>query len=140
MDPDASTKRCKIKPFPPEQEFTTDVDRMSLTLALEVDSYPESKQYNNKELLVAQTLKVTINGVDRIVVLAGLVLDHLRRLAKNLGVLNCGSLNKYNHCQAIALYFTYQESLEEKGLVVSSNASRITNNTVCRAVNVILLQ
>lgn len=134
-DASASTKRRKVKPFPPELEFITDADRKSFTLALEVDSNPKSKRYN-QELLVAQTVKVTINGVERMVDLAGLVLDHLRRLAKNLGVLNCGSLNKYDIRQAIASYFTYQESLEEKGLVASSNASRITN-TVCRAVNVI---
>ena len=50
--------------------------------------------------------------------------------------MNGGSLNKYDIRQAIASYFTYQESLEEKGLVTSSNASQITS-TVCRAVNVI---
>jgi hypothetical protein len=94
MDPDAS-KRRKIKAFPPELEWITDADRKSFTLALEVDSNPKSKRYN-QELLVAQSVKVTTNGVERIVDLTGLVLDHLRRLAKNLGVMNCGSLNKYD--------------------------------------------
>ena len=134
MDPDAS-KRRKVKAFPPELEWVTDADRKSFTLALEVDSNPKSKRYN-QELLVAQSVNVTINGIERIVDLNGLVLDHLRRLAKNLGVVNTGSLNKFDIWQAIASYFTYQESLEAKGLVASSNASRMTS-TVCRAVNVI---
>ena len=134
MDPGA-TKRRKIKAFPPELEWITDADGKSFALALEVDKNPQSKQYN-QELHVAQSIKVTVNGDERIVDLAGLVLDHLRPLAKNLGVVNCGSLNKYNICQAIALYFTYQESVKENGSVTSSNASRITN-AVCRAVNVI---
>ena len=135
MDPDAS-KRRKIKAFPPELEWITDADRKGFALALEVDKNPKSKRYN-QELLVAQSVKVTINGDERIVDLAGLVLDHLCRLAKNLGaVVNCGSINTYDIRQAIASYFTYQESLEEKGLVTSSNASQITS-TVCRAVNVI---
>jgi hypothetical protein len=79
MDPDAS-KRRKIKAFPPELEWITDADRKSFALALEVDKNPKSKQYN-QELLIAQSVKVTINGVKRIFDLAGLVLDHLRRLA-----------------------------------------------------------
>ena len=109
MDPDAS-KRRKIKAFPPELEWITDADRKSFTLALEVDLNPMSKRYN-QERLVAQSVKVTINGNEKIVNLTGLVLDHLHCLAKNLGVVNCGSLKKYNIPQAIASYLTYQESL-----------------------------
>jgi hypothetical protein len=136
MDPNES-KRRKIKPFPPELEEITNADRKSFILALEVDTNPKSKRYN-QELLVAQSVKVSMNGVATIVVhLKGIVVDHLRRLAKNLGVLNCGSLNKYDIRRAIASHVTDQESREEKRRVGSSrHASRITN-TVCRAVNVI---
>lgn len=49
MDANAS-KKCKTKAIPPELEWITDADRKSFTLALEVDSNPKSKQYN-QELL-----------------------------------------------------------------------------------------
>lgn len=68
--------------------------------------------------------------------LTTLTVSHLRQLCKNLGIMNCGSLSKYEIRRAIATYFSYQERLEKNGMLPSSAASRMTS-TVCRAVNVI---
>jgi hypothetical protein len=99
------------------------------------DTNRKSKNYG-QENLVAQTVKVTVNFRDIIVNLKVLTVSHLRQLCKNLGIMNCGSLSKYEIRRARATYFSYQERLEKNGMLPSSAASRMTS-TVCCAVNII---
>ncbi|KAI2492718.1 hypothetical protein MHU86_21825 [Fragilaria crotonensis] len=121
--------------FPPELAWVTDQDRKNFALGLEVDSNRKSKNYG-QENLVAQTVTVNLNFKEIVVNLTTLTVSHLRQLCKNLGIMNCGSLSKYEIRRAIATYFSYQERLEKNGMLPSSAASRMTS-TVCRAVNVI---
>ena len=58
---------------------------------LEVDPNPKSKHYGSECLLVAQTVTVrNPNNEDVTFDLKTLVVDHLRQLYKNVGVMNCG--------------------------------------------------
>ena len=68
--------------------------------------------------------------------LKSLTVDHLRKLCTNIGIVNCGSQNKFNCRKAIATYFRYQDTLETSGLKPMSHASRVTS-TICRAVNIV---
>ena len=69
----------------------TDEDRSArFGLAIEVDPNPKSKHYGS-ECLVAQTVTVrNPNNEDVTFDLKTLVVDHLRQLYKNVGVMNCG--------------------------------------------------
>ena len=113
----------------------TDDDRSRFGLALELDPNPRSKSYGS-ECLVAQTVRVNVNNGEVIVDLKILIVDHLRRLCKNVGVVNCGSANKFECRKALATFIKYQDELERKGLTATSTASRLTS-TICRAVNVV---
>ena len=73
----------------------TDEDRSKFGMALEVDSNPKSKTFGT-EFLVVQTVNVIVNEKEVKFDLRTLVVDHLRRLCKNVGVINCGSFNKFD--------------------------------------------
>jgi hypothetical protein len=46
-----------------------------------------------------------VAGSTKMYELSSLTIDGLRKLCKNIGVVNCGSHNKYNCGKAIATYF-----------------------------------
>ena len=102
---------------------------------MEVDTNKKSKHFGHDQL-VAQSVKVTINNVDRVVDLSSLVVDHLRRLCKNLGMTHTGSLSKFEIRESIATYFQGMENLEESGITPTTVASRRTSTILC-LVNVI---
>ncbi len=131
----SSDPKRKVKDFPPELAWVTDQDRHNFVLAMEVDTNKKSKHFGNDQL-VAQSVKVTINNVDRVVDLNSLVVDHLRRLCKNLGVTHTGSLSKFEIRKAIASFFQGMENLEQSGITPTTVASRRTS-TILRLVNVI---
>ena len=60
----------------------------------------------------------------------------LRILCRNLGIVNCGSKNKFECRRTIAALFLYQDKLETNGLMPRSHAGRLTS-TLCRAINVV---
>jgi hypothetical protein len=101
--PSSSYPKWKVKNFPPELAWVTDQDRHNFVLAMDVDTNKKSKHFGNDQL-VAQSVKVTINNVDRVVDLKSLVVDHLRRLCKNLGMTHTGSLSKFEIRKAIASF------------------------------------
>ena len=68
--------------------------------------------------------------------LKSLIVEQSRKLCANLGIVSCGSQNKFNCRQAIAGYFRYQDALDINGMKPTSHASRLTSN-ICRAVNVV---
>ena len=65
-----------------------------------------------------------------------LVLDHLRRLCKNLGIRHVGSLSKFEIRKSIATYFDGMDNMEKNGISPTTVASRRTS-TILRLVNVI---
>jgi hypothetical protein len=79
---------------------------------------------------------VRINHVNRVVELNTLVLDHLRRLCKNLGIRHVGSLSKFEIRKSIATYFDGMDNMEKNGISPTTVASRRTN-TILRLVNII---
>lgn len=133
--PPASNRKRKIKAFPIELANVTDDHRSRFSFALELDPNPRSKYYGS-ESLVAQAVAVNVDNREVVVDLKTLVVDHLRQLCKNIGVVNCGSANKFDCRKALATYIKYQDELERKGLTATSTASRLTS-TICRAVNVV---
>jgi uncharacterized membrane protein YgcG len=89
--------------------------------------------------------------------LCSVSVDHLRKLCANLGILNAGSLSKFNCRKAIAICFRKNQEEEESSSssrattidiqpttatttfsphAASSSSSRVTSS-VCRAVNVV---
>jgi hypothetical protein len=130
-----SEPKRKVKEFPPELAWVTDQDRKNFVLAMEVDTNKKSKHFGLDQL-VAQSVTVQINHVDRVVELNTLILDHLRRLCKNLGMRHVGSLSKFEIRKSIATYFNSMDNLEKSGVSPTTVASRRTS-TILRLVNVI---
>jgi hypothetical protein len=81
-------------------------------------------------------VKVIVNNNETLFDLKTLIVDHLRRLCRNIGVVNCGSFNKFDCRKALATFLKYQEKLDEKGLSASSASARLTS-TIIRAVNIV---
>jgi hypothetical protein len=137
-----STKKTKKRrDFPPDLAKLSDKDRDKFELVLEIDSNPKSQSFN-KEFLVAKSVTMQSTSTEgdeaRLITyeLGTLTIDNLRKLCKNIGIVNCGSHNKYNCRKAIATYFTYQDRLIATGMKPTSHSSRVTS-TVCRAINVV---
>ena len=95
---DSDRKKRKVKALPIEIAFLTDEDRAKFELALEIDSNPKSKTFG-KEFLTAQSVRLPSSSSDEPAVnfdLKSLTVDHLRKLCTNIGIVNCGSHNKFN--------------------------------------------
>jgi hypothetical protein len=135
---DSDRKRRKVKALPIELALVTDEDRGRFDLSLEIDTNPKSNAFG-KEFLTAQSVRLpssSQNDLEVVFDLKTLTVDHLRKLCTNIGIVNCGSHNKFNCRKAIATYFRYQDTIETSGLKPTSHASRVTS-TICRAVNVV---
>ena len=70
------------------------------------------------------------------IVLDQLTTDQVHLFARNIGVPNLGSKNKFACCLAIVLHFEFQQQLSNFGLSPTVWANQTTANA-CRAVNVI---
>jgi hypothetical protein len=70
--------------FPPELACATNQDRHNFVPTMEVDTNKKSKQFGNDQL-VAQSVRVIINNVDRVVDLNRVIVYHLFRLCKKFG-------------------------------------------------------
>lgn len=86
--------------------------------------------------LVAQSVAVQINHVDRVVELNTLVLDHLRQLCKNLGMRHVGLLSKFKIQKSIAVCFDSMDNTETNGISPATIASSRRASTFLRLVNV----
>jgi hypothetical protein len=131
-------KKRKTRDLPLELALLTDKDRDKFALVLEIDINKKSPSFS-KEFLVAKSVTLQSTSSYELPIyydLATLTVDHLRKLCKNIGIVNCGSHNKFNCRKAIATYFRYQEMLTESGLKPTSHSSRVTS-TVCRVINVV---
>ena len=135
---DSDRKRRKVKALPIKLALVTDEDRGRFDLSLEIDTNPKSKAFG-KEFLTAQSVRLpssSQNDLEVVFDLKTLTVNHLRKLCTNIGIVNCGSHNKFNCRKAIATYFRYQDTIKTSGLKPTSHASRVTS-TICRAVNVV---
>jgi hypothetical protein len=81
-------------------------------------------------------VKVTINNIDRVVDLNSLLVDHLCRLCKNLGMTHTGSLSKFEIRKAIASFFRGMENVEQSGSTLTTVALQ-RNSTILRLINVL---
>jgi hypothetical protein len=134
----ASKGPRKKHPLPPELVGICEKDLQSFTLAMEVDTSPTSET-SGEEFLVVQEFKTkTLNadGKEKVIVMKDLSLDHLREIAKSVGVTNTSAMNKFVCRKQLAVVCQYQAKLLEKGLKATSYSARLTSN-ICRAVNVV---
>ena len=125
--PSAKWQR-KIKPLPDPIADMTSVDSHCLIILEELDPHSKSKIYGKSMHVVSHN--------DDDIVLDHLTTDQGRLLARNIGVPNLGSKNKFVCRLAIASYFEFQHQLSSFGLSPTAWANQTTAN-VCRAVNVI---
>jgi hypothetical protein len=130
---DAPKKAARtVKPLPLEVIALTDKDSDMFVISMENDPNTKSTTYGN-EFSVVTSVKLKDGGQYN---LKSLTVEQTRVLCRNIGVLNCGSMNKFCCRKAIANFITYQSSLMMAGLNPRSNWARVTS-TVLRAVNVI---
>jgi hypothetical protein len=130
-------RKRKAKALPLELSLLTDADRAKFELVLDIDSNSKSKGFG-KEFLTAQSVRLqptSANQPEVIFDLKSLTVEQSRNLCVNLGIVNCGSQNKFNCRKAITRYFRYQDALDVNGMKPTSHASRLTS-TICQAVNV----
>jgi hypothetical protein len=126
-DEDSSKKKKTRKghTLPPELSLLTDRDRDKFKLVLEIDKTRNSAMFQ-KEFLVAQSVSIPAAGGNTLDPLLPsppsvfdlnlLTVDTLWRLCTNLGILNAGSLSKFNCRKAIANFFQHQNSLAINGI------------------------
>ena len=100
----------------------TDDHRSRFGFALELDPNLMSKNYGSESLVAHQTVTVNVDNSEVVVDLKALVVDRLRQLCKNVGVVNCGSANKFDCRKALATYIKYQDELERRGLTATPTA------------------
>ena len=112
----------------------TSVDSHCLVILEELDPHSKRKTYG-KSLCVVSRVK-GIGQNDNNIVLDHLTTDQVCLFARNIGVPNLGSKNKFVCRLAIASHFKFQHQLSNFGLSPTARANQTTAN-VCRAVNVI---
>jgi hypothetical protein len=103
--------------------------------ALELDENERSKTHG-KEFLVVQSIRLNVDEKTTFFELKKVRCAHLRKLCCNMGLQNCGSLNKFECRRRLAGQIQYEHALDTHGMKPTSNASQITS-TICRAVNVV---
>ena len=130
--PSAKWQR-KIKLRPDSIADMTSVDSHHLVMSEELDPHSKSKTYG-KSLHVVSRVK-GIGQNDKDIVLDQLTTDQVCLFARNIGVPNLGSKNKFVCYLAIASHFEFQQQLSNFGLSPTAQANQTTAN-VCRAVNV----
>ena len=124
----------KIKLLPDSIADMTSVDSHHLVMSEELHPHSKSKTYG-KSLHVVSRVK-GIGQNDKDIVLDQLTTDQVHLFARNIGVPNLGSKNKFVCCLAIALHFEFWQQLSNFGLSPTAQANQTTAN-VCRAVNVL---
>ena len=133
MKPSAKWQR-KIKPLPDPIAEMTSADSHRLIISEELDPHSKSKTYGKSMHVVSRVKGIEPN--DDNVVLDHLTTDQVRLFARNIGVPNLGSKNKFVCCLAMASHFEFQHQLSSFSLSPTAQANQTTAN-VCRAVNVI---
>ena len=133
MKPSAKWQR-KIKPLPNHIVEMTSADSHRLIILEELDPHSKSKTYGKSMRVVSRVKGIEPN--DDNIVLDHLTTDQVCLFARNVGVPNLGSKNKFVCCLAMASHFEFQHQLSSFGLSPNARANQTPAN-VCRAVNVI---
>ena len=131
--PSAKQQR-KIKPLPDPIVEMTSADSYRLIISEELDPHSKSKTYGKLMRVVSRVKVIEQNNDD--IVLDHLTTDQVHLFARNIGVPNLGSKNKFVCHLAMASHFEFQHQLSSFGLSPTAQANQTTAN-VCRAVNVI---
>ena len=129
MKPSVKWQR-KIKLLPDSIANMTSADSHHLVMLKELDPHSKSKTYG-KSLHVVSRVK-GIGQNDKDIVLDQLTTDQFHLFARNIGVPNLGSKNKFVCHLAIASHFKFQQQLSNFGLSPTTQANQTTAN-VCRA-------
>jgi hypothetical protein len=103
-------KKWNAKALPIAIAELTDKDWSKFVFVNVLDKNEKSK-INGKEFLIAQAVRLGGDGT-ALFELNQLTIDQIRRLCRNLGILSCGSQNKFDCLKTIALYFSYKNNLE----------------------------
>ena len=133
MKPSAKRQR-KIKPLPDPIAEMTSADSHRLIISEELDPHSKSKTYGKSMHVVSRVKGIEPNDDD--IVLDHLTTDQVCLFARNIGVPNLGSKNKFVCRLAMVSHFEFQHQLSSFGLSPTAWANQTTAN-VCRAVNVI---
>ena len=120
-------RQRKIKLLPNPIAEMTSADSHRLIISEELDPHSKSKTYGKSMHVVSR-----VKGIE----LDHLTTDQVCLFARNIGVPNLGSKNKFVCCLAMASHFEFQHQLSSFGLSPTAWANQTTAN-VCRAVNVI---
>ena len=131
--PSAKWQR-KIKPLPDPIAEMTSADSHCLIISEELDPHSKSKTYGKSMHVVSRVKGIEPNNAN--VVLDHLTTDQVCLFARNIGVPNLGSKNRFVCRLAMASHFEFQHQLSSFGLSPTALANQTTAN-VCRAVNVI---
>ena len=113
----------------------TSADSHHLIILEELDPHSKSKTYGKSMRVVSRVKGIEQNDND--IILDHLTTDQVHLFARNIGVPNLGSKNKFVCHLAMASHFEFQHQLSSFGLSPTAWANQTTAN-VCRAVNVIL--
>ena len=131
--PSAKRQR-KIKLLPDPIAEMTSANSHRLIISEELDPHSKSKTYGKSMRVVSRVKGIKPNDDD--IVLDHLTTDQVHLFARNIGVPNLGSKNKFVCRLAMASHFECQHQLSSFGLSPTAQANQTTAN-VCRAVNVI---
>ena len=131
----AAIQQRKIKLLPDPIAEMTSADSHCLIISEELDPHSKSKTYGKSMRVVSRVKGIEQNDDD--IVLDHLTTDQVCLFARNIGVPNLGSKNKFVCHLAMASHFEFQHQLSSFGLSPTARANQKTAN-VCRAVNVIL--
>ena len=133
MKPSAKQQR-KIKPLPDPIAEMTFTDSHHLIILEELDPHSKSKTYGKSMRVVSRVKGIEPNDDD--VVLDHLATDQVCLFARNIGVPNLGSKNKFVCPLAMASHFEFQHQLSRFSLSPTDAWANQTTANVCRAVNV----
>ena len=131
--PSAKQQR-KIKPLPDPIAEMTSADSHHLIISEELNPHSKSKTCGKSMHVVSRVKGIEQNNDN--IVLDHLTTDQVCLFARNIGVPNLGSKNKYVCHLAMALRFEFQHQLSSFSLSPTAWANQTTAN-VCRAVNVV---
>ena len=134
MTKPSARQQTKIKLLPDPIVEMTSADSHHLIISEELDPHSKSKTYGKSMCVVSRVKGIEPNDDD--VVLDHLTTDQVHLFARNIGVPNLDSKNKFVCHLAMASHFEFQHQLSSFGLSPTAWVNQTTAN-VCRAVNVI---
>ena len=114
----------KIKLLPDSIANMTSADSHHLVMLEQLDPHSKSKTYGKSLCVVSRVIGIGQNDED--IVSDQLTTDQVHLFARNIGVPNLGSKNKFVYHLAIALHFEFQQQLSNFGLSPTAWANQTT--------------